>query len=341
MNPSVARRISAAGCVLFLTVAGGAQEPGGTETLTPADRALVGRPDLLQAMENISGSNIFRLVTLFCADQFAGREAGTPGARRAADHVAAEFTRLGLRPGGDKGGYLQSFPIFTPDNLLARNVIGVLPGGDERLRREAVVIGAHYDHLGSDVFGTFPGANDNAAGVGAMLEIARVIAGLPARPRRTIIFIAFGAEEIGRMGSLHYVDRPFLPMADTVLMINFDMIGRNGPNEIFAVGTRTSRALHELHQAANEHVGLRIEHPASLRLGRSDHSSFYMADVPIMYLFGGLHVGYHSSDDTPEHLTVTKLGRVARLAFLTAAVTADRTERLTFGDGAAPVATGK
>lgn len=323
-------------CLVIATTAAPAQS--GTNSAAAADRLILERAELLCAAESINGSNILRHVRLLCSDPFSGREAGTPGARLAARHIAETFGRLGLVPGGDDGGYFQSFNIITADGASARNVIGVLPGADAERQHEAVVIGAHYDHLGSDVFGTFPGANDNAAGVGALLEIVRAFQGLPRRLRRTVIFIGFGAEEIGRLGSLHYVDQPLVAMTNTVLMINFDMIGRNEPNAIFAVGTRTSHELHDFHQAANEHVGLRIEHPASLRLGRSDHSSFYMADVPILYLFGGLHLGYHSSDDTPEHLSVSKLGRVARLAFLTAAVAAERDRALTFGDAPPPAA---
>lgn len=506
----------------------GAQAPDGFSE----ERSLLARKDVDRVAEELSGMNILRHVRLLCGDRLAGREAGSLGARVAAEHVADEFRRMGLRPGGGANGYFQSFkiragyrirseltgidaagrtnrlvrgghymPVHLPadsasfqgdlvfagfgvtaaqldyddygridatnravlifagvpwgeettawlrrarrpihgslaykarkaaargarlllvvddpadwrdhddieENLslpnrdfplaspvpvvhltreaagfltglslerlagmaraireqrrpqafdlpavrlnfaasisgsaaIGRNVIGVLPGSDRDLRREAIVLGAHYDHLGDRPAGIYRGANDNAAGVGAMIEIARAFTRLDAGPRRTVIFIAFGAEEIGRMGSLVYVDRPFLPMRDTILMTNFDMIGRNDPDHIFAVGTRTSRELHALHQIANEKAGLRLEHPASLRLGRSDHSSFYMANVPILYLFGGLHEGYHTVDDTPDLLSLPKLGKVARLAFLTSMIVAERRERISFGEGATPIA---
>lgn len=218
---------------------------------------------------------------------------------------------------------------------LGRNVIAILPGSDRVLRQEAVVLGAHYDHLGERPSGTYFGANDNAAGVAALLEIAEAFRALPQPPRRSIVFIAFAAEEIGRLGSAHYVNRPTIPIDRTVAMINFDMIARNEKDHIFAVGTRSSRELHTIHQQMNQHVGLTLEHPMRYRLGLSDHTSFYRKDVPIIYLFGGRHDGYHTPADTVDKLVPEKIAKVARLAFLTARAVAERIERPTF-DGFQP-----
>ena len=208
--------------------------------------------------------------------------------------------------------------------------MGILPGRDERLQTEAVVVGAHYDHLGEGDGGIFFGANDNAAGVGATLGVAKAFSLLPRPPRRTVIFIAFDAEEIGRVGSKHYLSRPCVPISRTVLMINFDMIGRNDPEGINAVGTRSSPDLHKLHQRLNRHVGLNLIHPDRFRLGLSDHSPFYLAGVPIMYLFGGHDPDYNTPRDTYDKLIPGKLEKVARLAFLTALEVAERKDRISF-----------
>jgi hypothetical protein len=213
---------------------------------------------------------------------------------------------------------------------VGRNVVGVLPGRDEALRREAVVLGAHYDHLGEIGERVYFGANDNAAGVGALLTIAHAMGTQSPRPRRSVVFVAFDAEEVGRRGSKHYVARPPIPIAQTTLMVNFDMIGRNAPDSIFAVGTRSSPDLHRLHQEANQHVGLRLEHPQSFRLGRSDHSPFYYAGVPILYLFGGLDPDYNTPRDTWDRLIKGKAEKVARLAFLTALRVAEQPKRLSY-----------
>jgi hypothetical protein len=221
---------------------------------------------------------------------------------------------------------------------IGRNVVGVLPGRDEKRRQEAVVIGAHYDHLGEMGAAVFFGANDNAAGVGALIEVAGAFRRLPQAPQRTVVFVAFDAEEIGKLGSRHYVRHPAVPMARTVLMINFDMIGRNDADQINAVGTRSSPDVHAIHQAMNRHVGLTLTHPTSFRLGRSDHTYFYYAGVPILYFFGGFHPGYNTPRDTWDKLIPAKVERVGRLAFLTALEVANRDARPRFEERHEPPA---
>jgi Zn-dependent M28 family amino/carboxypeptidase len=121
----------------------------------------------------------------------------------------------------------------------------------------------------------------------------------------------------------------------TALMVNFDMIGRNDPDHIYAVGTRSSDELHRIHQDLNRHVGLRFTHPQSFRLGRSDHSAFYYARVPIMYLFGGIDPDYNTPRDTPDRLIPGKVEKVARLAFLTALHVAESKGELIFQENEA------
>jgi len=219
---------------------------------------------------------------------------------------------------------------ISGSSQIGRNVIGVLPGTDPDLRTQSVVIGAHYDHLGEWDGDTFFGANDNAAGVGAVLRIAAAFRALPEPPRRTLIFIAFAAEEIGKLGSSYYVAHPCMPTAGTTLMINFDMIGRNDPNQINAVATRSSDQVHRIHQEVNRYVGLQLVHPDNMRLGRSDHTAFYMAGIPVVYFFGGRHPDYNTPGDTPDKLIPEKLEKVARLAFLTARCVADSGARAAF-----------
>ena len=255
------------------------------------------------------------------------------------DMSAAELRLLALEISQDmqpqsmllRGRQFRWKASMTGQARIGRNIIGILPGRDDKLRREAVVIGAHYDHLGEGAAEEiYFGANDNAAGVGAMLSVARAFAAMPQASKRTIIFAAFDAEEIGRRGSKYYVSKSPLPINHTVMMINFDMIGRNEPNGIYAVGTQSSRDVHEIHQNANRHVGLRLTHPESFRLWRSDHSPFYFAGVPILYLFGGLDPDYNTPRDTWDKLIPRKVEKVARLAFLTALEVAHRTDRPRF-----------
>jgi len=230
-----------------------------------------------------------------------------------------------------RGRTLSFTATMTGRALMGRNIAAILPGRDPDLRREAVVLGAHYDHLGEMAnVGVLFGANDNAAGVGSLLCIARAAATMPSGLKRSIVFVAFDAEEIGRLGSTHYVECPSIPITNTVFMINFDMVGKNGENHIHAVGTRSSEEIHRIHQHVNRHIGLDITNPASYRLGRSDHTAFYYARVPIMYLFGGIDDEYNTPEDTWEKLIPGKLEKVARLALLTACEAADLGTRPVF-----------
>jgi aminopeptidase YwaD len=127
------------------------------------------------------------------------------------------------------------------------NVVGVLPGTDPKLKNEAIVIGAHYDHLGRGGEGSLApragdihyGADDNASGTAGMLELARIFSAQ--KPRRTIVFVAFSGEEEGLIGSNYYVNHPVVPLANTVAMINMDMIGRLKDQKLIIGGVGTAQ----------------------------------------------------------------------------------------------------
>src|SRR5262249_15204746 len=134
------------------------------------------------------------------------------------------------------------------------NVVGLLRGTDPRLAQEAIVIGAHYDHLGRggegslapDEVGTIhPGADDNASGTAAVLALARAFAAGGGAPR-TLVFVAFGAEEMGLLGSEHYVRHPAVPLDRTALMVNFDMVGRLGNGKVYLGGVDSGRGLRDM-----------------------------------------------------------------------------------------------
>ena len=129
------------------------------------------------------------------------------------------------------------------------NVVGILPGSDPKLKDEAIVIGAHYDHLGRGGEGSslapregeiHHGADDNASGVAGVLELARILSAQNPKPRRTIVFIAFSGEEEGLLGSDYYVNHPIVPLANTVAMINMDMIGRLQDHKLIIGGMGTA-----------------------------------------------------------------------------------------------------
>ena len=139
----------------------------------------------------------------------------------------------------------------------AYNIIGILEGSDRTLKNEVIVIGAHYDHLGLGGEGSLAqregeihhGADDNASGVAGMLEIARVFAS--ERPRRTLVFIGFSGEEEGLLGSNYYVNNSIHPLANTVAMINMDMIGRMKDRKLIIGGVGTAKGWRDLITSGN------------------------------------------------------------------------------------------
>jgi aminopeptidase YwaD len=146
------------------------------------------------------------------------------------------------------------------------NVVGILDGSDPALKNEVIVIGAHYDHLGHGGEGSLApregeihhGADDNASGTAGMLELARLLSSQTLRPRRTIVFMAFSGEEEGLLGSNYYVNHPIVPLANTVTMINMDMIGRMKDNKLIVGGVGTAPEWRQALAAANASERLRV-----------------------------------------------------------------------------------
>ena len=205
----------------------------------------------------------------------------------------------------------------------AVNVVGVLPGRDPARAAEAVVLGAHYDHLGV-VGGTLhPGADDNASGTAVVVGLARAFAA--AGPLdRTLVFALFGAEEIGLVGSGHYVRQPAVPIDRTVAMLNFDMVGRLGGGKLTVGGVESGRGLRDIVGEAARALAVGVNLRDS-PFGPSDHTRFYDAGTPALFFHTGAHADYHRPGDTADKLDAVGMARVA-------AVGARVTERLAAGD---------
>jgi hypothetical protein len=211
---------------------------------------------LLTFSQEISNDELKRRVEELSADSMAGRCSGMESADRAAEWVVAEFKRLELRPPAD--GWLQSFELTAladpSKKLIGQNVVGFLPGSDEKLRKEFVVVGAHYDGVGREDDPNLPGrlpgedpkdvvwngADDNASGVAAMLEIARLLG--PARPKRSILFVAFGGEEFAGVGSTRFVRGVPAPatLEGLTAMVNLHMLGRNPGDKLQVLSSDSS-----------------------------------------------------------------------------------------------------
>lgn len=217
------------------------------------------------------------------------------------------------------------------------NVVGVLEGSDPKLREETIVFGAHYDHLGMRGSSVLPGADDDASGTAAIIELARVFAAATERPRRTLVFVAFGAEEAGLLGSYYYAMRPAQPLEKTRGVFSLDMIGRDEQpspqtqglieiaddtsNEVNFIGLKSSPGLRPVIEAANREVGLRLNHKwdddAALSvMWRSDHYPFLLKGVPAVWVFNGFTPDYHQPTDTIDKLNFAKMEKIVRLVYL-------------------------
>ena len=201
----------------------------------------------------------------------------------------------------------------------AANVVGILPGRDARLRDETIVIGAHYDHLGRGGEGSIApdaigavhhGADDNASGVAAVLGLARAFAAAGGAPR-TLVFVAFAGEEMGLLGSTHYVRKPARPLDRTVLMVNLDMVGRLRDKVLYAGGLDSGSGLRELVSAQAGALTLALRGDP---FGPSDHTAFYSAGRPVLFLFTGAHADYHRPSDTWDRINGAGLAEVTAFA---------------------------
>ena len=255
--------------------------------------------------------------------------------------------------------------LATPVNLSvdiirqevpAYNVVGVLEGSDPVLKNENIVLGAHYDHLGRGGEGSgslvpdsadiHHGADDNASGTAGLLELARLFSAQRPRPKRTLIFIAFGGEEEGLLGSAYYVNHPLTPLTNTVAMINMDMIGRMRDRKLVIGGVGTAQEWKQIITQANSAEAMRVSassDPAPMQgvpivvsangrpivttnpngtfdlamnedgYGPSDHSQFYGKQIPVLFFWTGTHSDYHKPSDTFDKINYDDEARILRL----------------------------
>jgi Zn-dependent M28 family amino/carboxypeptidase len=259
------------------------------------------------AQQRVDAERLLEDVTFLAAPERAGREPETPGSRQARAFVEARFRELGLATFGD--GYVHPF-TFThgadPATRIGANVVGYIPGTGHPERY--IVVTAHFDHLGVRNGQIFHGADDNASGTAGMMAAAAYFAAH--RPRHSILFVAFDAEEWGMGGSRTFVARPPVPRERMVLNVNLDMISRSEANELYAAGTYHTPALRAPLEraAAGAPIALRFGHddPA---LGRdqdwthqSDHYAFHQAGIPFVYFGVEDHPDYHRPTDVVENI---------------------------------------
>ena len=285
-------------------------------------------------------------VYYLSSDALEGRESGTEGEKKATAYLAERFAAIGLAPKGDSG-YFQTFNfkqgsnpheatqiVDSVSNASAQgiNVIGYL----DRSADKTVVIGAHLDHLGYGGEGslyrdTIPsihnGADDNASGVALMLHLARALSN-NASGQTNYLFIGFAGEEKGLLGSNFFAKNPTVDLSQVNYMINMDMVGRLNQEETLAVhGVGTSPVFKQVLYANNDQ-GLTIaEHESGV--GPSDHTSFYLVDLPVLHFFTGQHEDYHKPSDDADKINYVGMEKIG--AFILALINdLDDDPKLTF-----------
>jgi hypothetical protein len=226
---------------------------------------------------------------------------------------------------------------YRDEEVTAPNVVAILEGSDPTLREEYVVISGHMDHVGigaPDQNGDsiFNGADDNASGTTAVIEVAEAMAALPTPPRRSVMFLLVSGEEKGLWGSEYFADNLPVSSDRIVADLNADMVGRNWPDTIVAIGKEHSDLGTTLERvnAAHPELGMTAIDdlwPEESFYTRSDHYNFARAGVPILFFFNGVHEDYHGRDDEPERIDAEKAARVAKLVFYLGVELADLDER--------------
>ncbi len=267
-------------------------------------------------------------IHFLASDSLKGREIGTEGEKMAADYLAAEFEKIGLTPAGTDG-YFQPFFVKDSKNphempsmsdkgdssgVTGYNVLGMVDNPGEAI----VVIGAHFDHLGMGGFSSFHkgdpavhnGADDNASGTGALLQLARVLKAKELS--QDILFFAISGEEKGLWGSNYFVKNPTVNLSKVNYMLNMDMIGRLDSARGLAVhGTGTSPIWSGVLDIANIDSIKLIKKESGT--GPSDHTSFYLQDLPVLHFFTGQHEDYHRPTDDVDKINYPGIVSIVEL----------------------------
>jgi hypothetical protein len=293
----------------------------------------------------ISSSTLLDHLNFLAADSLYGRRAGSEHERRSAEYVRDRFVEFGLEPGVPD--YFQEFAIGVPvdgqTGLVSQNVLGVLRGRGQ-LAGQWVILGSHYDHVGY-VSGSNPpivynGADDNASGTALMLEIARYLSEYFTDgsggdlDRRSVMFHAYGAEEVGLVGSFHFCGQPTVAMDSIVAMVNLDMVGRLRDDALGLIGSSSSSDWSSALTGANtESLSLTIVEGL---LNRSDQYCFYQRQKPVLFLHTGLHPEYHTPLDDVALIDEDGMVRVGNFAINALVNLVHRADRLNFTSGSVP-----
>ncbi|MEI6142087.1 MAG: M20/M25/M40 family metallo-hydrolase [Mariniphaga sp.] len=211
----------------------------------------------------------------------------------------------------------------TETTVPTRNVVMVLPGEDPILKNEYIILGGHFDHLGmggsssrqQDTVAVHPGADDNASGVGMILELVQKLAATPNSHKRSIAVVAFSGEEEGLLGSKQFVDHPEIDLTKVNAMVNLDMVGRLNENSMLQIGgVGTAEPLKKMIYADVDTTVLKLS-LSEEGYGPSDHASFYGKNIPVLFISSGAHLDYHTPADKWEKVNYPGMVKIADVTY--------------------------
>ena len=279
--------------------------------------------------QEISEKNLRKHVAYLASDKLQGRGTGTPAELKAAEYIAKQFKKIGLSPKGDNGTWFHAFGFKKSSDphggisenspqIYSRNVAGYLDNGAEH----TIVIGAHYDHLGlgldhnsleaNSAGMIHNGADDNASGTSGVIELARYFSKNGVKEQHNFLFICFSGEELGLIGSKKYTDYPTIDLTKAHFMLNMDMIGRlNAEKKLVVGGVGTAPDFVPMVKSLTTDLSVKLD---SAGIGPSDHTSFYLKNIPVLFFFTGQHSDYHKPSDDTELVNFAGEKQVLELA---------------------------
>lgn len=266
-------------------------------------------------VKSITQEKLKSHIEFLASDSLEGREAGSQGGLASGTYIRNFLQKHGIKPGLEEEGYFQEFQGGF------RNIIGIIPGNDPELKKEYVVIGAHYDHVGygkpsnsrGGVGQIHNGADDNASGTAALMEVIAAISQQKEIPRRSLMFVFWDAEEMGLLGSKHWVNYPNIPLDQIAIYLNLDMVGRLKGKALQLFGSRSSIGLRSFVVKCNHReTGLKIRFDSAIRPD-SDHWPFYQRGIPFLMLHTGKHEDYHRPEDDAHKIDFTGAQMCAQL----------------------------
>jgi aminopeptidase N len=278
-------------------------------------------------------------LSYLASTELGGRGLGTEGLEKAAEYIAEQFSGTGLIPGGDDGSFFQQFRVDEGEDGKphdVRNVIGVIPGSNPDFDGQAVLLTAHYDHLGhgwpdvrsGDENSIYYGADDNASGVAVLIELANAFSEESA-PQRSIVFIAFTAEEAGLKGSRYYAEHAQpVPLDGIIGVVNMDTIGRLEGQDISVFGAGTATEWPHVFRGVSFTVGVGSK-SITTAMAASDQQSFVDKGIPGVQISTGANLDYHRPTDTVDKIDDVGLVKIATFVKETVAYLTERPEKLT------------